>query len=211
MTSIYINSLRTVWVICTGFILLEDKLELHKKLTAIRSPFLDHLMVWFTHVGDGLFMCLAFIVFLFIRIKTAIILIVSFLVASGITQLLKHTFFSEYKRPYFYLKNDDSFRVISDFTYHTEHSFPSGHATTCFVLFTILSFHYQKQYLLQIAFIIAAIFFAYTRVYLSQHFLQDIVAGSVIGVIVSLFFWDFLNPKLTKWDKPLKILDKVTN
>jgi len=45
---------------------------------------------------------------------------------------------------------------------------------------------------------------------LSQHFLQDIVAGSVIGVIVSLFFWDFLNPKLTKWDKPLKILDKVT-
>jgi len=210
MTSIYINSLRILWVICAGFILLEDKLELHKKLTAIRSPFMDYVMAWSTHVGDGLFMLLAFIVFLFIRIKTAFILMTSFLLASGITQLLKHTVFSEYKRPYFYLKNDDSFRTITDFTYHTEHSFPSGHATACFVLFTILAFHYQKKYLLQMVFIIGALFFSYTRVYLSQHFLQDLVAGSIIGVLVSQFVWDFLNSKLSKWDRPIKRFDQVS-
>jgi membrane-associated phospholipid phosphatase len=168
---------------------------------------MDYVMAWSTHVGDGLFMLLAFIVFLFIRIKTAFILMTSFLLASGITQLLKHTVFSEYKRPYFYLKNDDSFRTITDFTYHTEHSFPSGHATACFVLFTILAFHYQKKYLLQMVFILGAIFFSYTRVYLSQHFLQDIVAGSIIGVLVSQFIWDFLNPKLSKWDKPIRRFD----
>lgn len=210
MNTIYINSLRIIWVICAGFILLEDKIELHRRLIAIRGPFMDYFMAWSTHVGDGLFMLLAFIVFLFIRIKTALILMISFLLASGITQLLKHTVFSEYKRPYFYLKTDDSFRTITDFTYHTEHSFPSGHATTCFVLFTILAFHYQKKYLLQMAFILGALFFSYTRVYLSQHFLQDIVAGSIIGVLVSQFIWDFLNPKLSKWDKPIRRFNQVS-
>lgn len=208
MNTFYINSLRIIWVICAGLILLEDKIELHKKLIAIRSPFMDYFMSLSTHIGDGLFMLFAFIAFLFIRIKTAFILMVSFLLASGITQLLKHTIFSEYKRPYFYIKNDDSFRVIRDFTYHTEHSFPSGHATTCFVLFTILAFHYQKKYFLQIVFLMGVLFFSYTRVYLSQHFLQDIVAGSIIGVLVSQFVWDFLNPKLSNWDKPIKRLKK---
>ena len=165
-------------------------------------------MAWATYVGDGIFLLFTFILLLFIRIKTAIILLLSFLISSGITQILKHTFFSDYKRPYFYLKNDEAFRLIADFNYHTEHSFPSGHATSCFVLFTVLSFHYQKKYLIQLLFALSALFFAYTRVYLSQHFLQDIVAGSIIGVMVSQFIWMKLNPRLIKWDKPLFISNK---
>ena len=203
MTSIYFNSIRFLWVISAAFIVLQDKIILHKKLINVSHPSIDNIAVWSTHVGDGLFLLFMVIVFLFIRIKTSIILLISFLISSGITQLLKHSLFSDFKRPYYYLQDNDSFRIISDFTYHTEHSFPSGHATTCFAFFTIMALHYQKKYLLQIVFVMAAVFFAYTRVYLSQHFLQDIVAGSIIGVIVSQFIWQRLNPKLTKWEKPL--------
>ena len=164
MTHLYFNAIRLIWVISAAFILLEDKITLHKKIIQLGHPGIDRLMIWSTYVGDGLFLVFIFIVFLFIRIKTAVILLLSFLVSSAITQLLKHTLFFEYKRPYFYLENDRAFRQISDFTYHTEHSFPSGHATTCFVLFTILALHFEKKYLLQILFLVGALFFAFTRV-----------------------------------------------
>ena len=208
MTHLYFNALRFIWVISAAFILLEDKITMHKKIIQLGQPGIDRVMIWSTYVGDGLFLVFIFIVFLFIRIKTAVILLLSFLVSSAITQLLKHTLFLEYKRPYFYLENDQTFRHISDFTYHTAHSFPSGHATTCFVLFTVLALHFEKKHLLQILFLIAALFFAFTRVYLSQHFLQDIIAGSIIGVLITQLFWTWLNPKFLKLDRPIKIISK---
>ena len=210
MSSIYLNSVRFLWVIGATFIVLQDKIEFHKKLSSWGHQSFDPIAVWATHLGDGLFIVFMTLVFLFVRIKTALILLLSFLISSGITQLLKRTLFSDFKRPYYYFKNDDSFRIIADFTYHTEHSFPSGHATSCFVLFTIMAFHYQKKYILQLLFILTAVFISYTRVYLSQHFLQDIIAGSIIGVLVSQFLWQLLNPKFPKLDHPVRISRKRT-
>lgn len=211
MMPYYFNVIRFIWVISTVFIFLEDKITMHKKLIHLGNPGIDRLMVWATYVGDGLFLVFVSIIFLFIRIKTAIILLLSFLISAGITQLLKHTLFLEYKRPYFYLENDSAFRHISEFTYHTEYSFPSGHATTCFVLFTVLALHFKKNCLFQILFILAALFFSYTRVYLSQHFLQDIIAGSIIGVLITQMIWKWLNPLLSKLDRPLKIVKTNSN
>jgi membrane-associated phospholipid phosphatase len=143
------------------------------------------------------------IIFLFIRLKTALILFLSFLLSSGIVQLLKHTLFADMKRPYFYFENDSSFRVMEDFTYFTENSFPSGHATSCFVFFTIMAFHFHRSYLLQLVFVSAAVLVAFTRVYLSQHFMQDIIAGSIIGVIISQILWTHINPLFSQLDRPL--------
>jgi membrane-associated phospholipid phosphatase len=36
---------------------------------------------------------------------------------------------------------------------------------------------------------IAALLVGYSRVYLSQHFLTDITAGSVFGILMILIFW----------------------
>ena len=99
MTHLYFNAIRFIWVISAAFILLEDKITMHKKIIQLGQPGMDRVMIWSTYVGDGLFLVFIFIVFLFIRIKTAVILLLSFLVSSAITQLLKHTLFLEYKRP----------------------------------------------------------------------------------------------------------------
>jgi membrane-associated phospholipid phosphatase len=190
-------------VIGAALVLLQDKLVLHLKINAQGHPFIDAMASWLTHIGDGLFLLFMAVIFLFIRLKTALILFLSFLLSSGIVQLLKHTIFADMKRPYFYFENDSSFRVMEDFTYFTENSFPSGHATSCFVLFTIMAFHFQRNYLLQLVFVSAAVLIAFTRVYLSQHFMQDIIAGSIIGVIISQILWTYINPLFSQLDRPL--------
>jgi len=203
VTHVYINTIRFLWVIGAALVLLQDKLVLHLKINAQGHPFIDAMASWLTHIGDGLFLLFMAVIFLFIRLKTALILFLSFIVSAGIVQLLKHTLFADMKRPYFYFENDSSFRVMEDFTYFTENSFPSGHATSCFVLFTIMAFHFQRNYLLQLVFVSAAVLIAFTRVYLSQHFMQDIIAGSIIGVIISQILWTYINPLFSQLDRPL--------
>lgn len=203
MTTVYINTIRFLWVIGAALVLLQDKLVLHLKINAQGHPFIDAIASWLTHIGDGLFLLFIAVIFLFIRLKTALILFLSFIVSAGIVQLLKHTLFADMKRPYFYFENDSSFRIMEDFTYFTENSFPSGHATSCFVLFTVMAFHFNRSYLLQFVFVSAAVFVAFTRVYLSMHFMQDIIAGSIIGVLISQILWVYINPRFNQLDRPL--------
>ncbi len=63
------------------------------------------------------------------------------------------------------------------------HSMPSGHATTAFLLATVLVKLYRRQ-----AFILYAIatYFLITRVVLTYHYVSDVVLGAYLGVIVAL-------------------------
>ena len=90
---IYLNIVRFIWFLGALFILFQDKLDFQKKINLIGNPGLDVVMRNLTHAGDGLFAVLVFIALLFIRIKTALIALISFGLTAGIVQLLKHTFF----------------------------------------------------------------------------------------------------------------------
>ena len=67
-------------------------------------------------------------------------------------------------------------------------SFPSGHATTAFTLFTCLALIVPNK-LLKILFFAIAALAAYSRIYISQHWLVDIFAGSIIGVTIATGFY----------------------
>jgi membrane-associated phospholipid phosphatase len=68
----------------------------------------------------------------------------------------------------------------------TQNSFPSGHATTCFAIFTTFAF-ISRDNKLRALLAVLAILFALTRVYLSQHFLEDVLVGSLIGTLTAVF------------------------
>lgn len=158
-----------------------------------------------THAGDGLFACLIVLAFLFIRIKTGLLLLLSFISTAVVVQLLKHTLFDSMKRPIVFFQNDPSFRTIEAFTYHTSNSFPSGHSASIFALCTVIAYQYRQNLLIQICLVIIAATVAFTRVYLSQHFLQDIVAGSLIGTLISHVICVFYGSKFLALDRPLRI------
>ena len=60
-------------------------------------------------------------------------------------------------------------------------SFPSGHTTAAFAFFCALSILARKHPLLQSLFFLLAAGVAYSRMYLSQHFLADVLAGSLLA------------------------------
>ena len=202
---IYLNIVRFIWFLGALFILFQDKLDFQKKINLIGNPGLDVVMRNLTHAGDGLFAVLVFIALLFIRIKTALIALISFGLTAGIVQLLKHTFFDTMKRPYYFLQSDANFRIIENFTYHTSNSFPSGHAASIFAICTVIAYRYKSKPSIQLILVTLAVLVALTRVYLCQHFLQDIIAGSLIGTLISYYTSVFLESKLNRFDKPLRI------
>lgn len=69
--------------------------------------------------------------------------------------------------------------------HHIEHvvsraSFPSGHSGNAFVTATILSVHLGRT----LIFFSLAATVAFSRVYLEDHYLSDVVVGSGIGLII---------------------------
>jgi membrane-associated phospholipid phosphatase len=95
-------------------------------------------------------------------------------------------------RPYFYIEQGlINVPLVNDVQMHKQHSFPSGHSTTIFALATILSLHF-KSYRTGIILFFISIFTAYSRVYLSQHFIQDVLAGSMFGVVFSSIIYIYL-------------------
>jgi undecaprenyl-diphosphatase len=63
-------------------------------------------------------------------------------------------------------------------------SFPSGHATTSFCLATVIAMRYPKM---RYPIFIAATLVALSRPYIGVHYPSDILAGSVLGILVGYF------------------------
>ncbi len=198
---VYYNlGLRTIWLFAFAIIFLNNKIELHSTFNKFHTTILDNLAPILTNVGDGFFLILIAVVFLFIELRISILFFISFLITSGLVQFLKHFVFDGMMRPMYFFQNDSSFHTIEGFSYHFYNSFPSGHATSCFVLFTILAYYFTSKISLQILFLVCAITFALTRVYLSQHFLNDVLAGSIIGTLSTHYLWIFLYPRLERFN-----------
>ena len=70
-------------------------------------------------------------------------------------------------------------------------SFPSGHSTSVFALATILAL-LEKNKKTNVAYLLGAVAVGYSRIYLGQHFLNDVLMGASIGMITAvLVYWIF--------------------
>lgn len=140
------------------------------------------------------------------------------LTGGAVLQILKH-FFS-FDRPISAFENYPNMvlPLVQGVDMHHSNSFPSGHASTFFVFFTccalILAYHYKKEdnhnrwtwfliNLAMVAMVILAALGAYSRVYLSQHFLLDICVGSFIGFLTPCLFFFFARNMILKLSNKL--------
>lgn len=170
-------------LLLTGIFLLltKGKEESFLILNAHHSAWLDHFFILYTNLGDGLFAVSLSVLFFFVfkKRKLALTILFAFALTGIITQIIKplvesprpETFFSPRWLPFF----------IRDVIHTGNSSFPSGHTATAFAVAGVLALYYKNGWL-QILFLLLAVAVGFSRIYLSQHFLTDVLAGSFIGV-----------------------------
>ena len=172
------------------------------------SHFLDQFFIPATYLGDGFFVIALGLILFFFKKKFLSLMVLSSYALSGIiAQVLKY-FISE-ARPALYLENTHYPNFIDGVTLHNFHSFPSGHSASAFALAAVLSFSVEnKSY--SILFLMIAALVGYSRLYLGQHFIDDVLAGSVAGVISAIVCWIYFEKifkKISEKNKNLKVED----
>jgi len=166
--------------------LVFTQLELSLAINQFHRPALDVLCFLGTHLGDGVFSVVVGLIFLFLNRKIGILISISYLSSALVAQVLKRLIFADIHRPLWHLEK------LTNVIYYVpggaekvfHNSFPSGHTTSAFALFSMLALLSKQPALKVLCFFLAA-FVAFTRIYLLQHFLIDTMAGALLGTIVS--------------------------
>jgi membrane-associated phospholipid phosphatase len=149
------------------------------------SPMTDVFFKYVTHLGDGAIFALVILILLFVKIRWAFYELFAALMTLIFVFITKQLIFKGAPRPTSFFDNSETLHLVEGVKMHTMNSFPSGHTITAFAIFIILAMIVKKQYL-KVLFTLTAILAGFSRVYLSQHFLEDIFLGALIGVAIAL-------------------------
>lgn len=164
------------------FLLVYGKENSFLVINKYNSPQFDYVFEYWTYLGEGIIWIPLFVyVFLFKR-DYFIAVLTALIICTILTQFLKRVVFPNDFRPIVLLT--DKVRVIPGYFMNREHSFPSGHTSTAFTLALLCAFIIRGNFWMYF-FPLVAFFVGYSRVYLAQHFVTDVLAGMFVGMVSS--------------------------
>ena len=187
-------------LIAAILLIIYSKTELHILSNEANSPFFDSFFKYATFLGDGTAIAVLFIILLFVKYRNALAFLAGSLTTSLFVNIIKKVILHDMYRPskYFELYETYQLHFVEGVKLLSLQSFPSGHTATSFNLFLTLAL-LTKNNGLKLFLFFMALLVAYSRVYLSQHFLIDITAGSVVGILFTLLFWVWFDTFNKNW------------
>lgn len=178
-----------IWIIFSSLLLFfVGNHELFILINKKYSSTIDSAMSLITLMGDASFIIpLLLTVFLFKQYRNMRYLgaaltanIGAFLLAQGLKSLFN------FPRPLNYFQEAAWIHILPEWDHLYHRSFPSGHTTGAFALFSFLAFLLPKRYQAYGLFLFSlAVLVGYSRVYLTAHFFTDVFVGSIIGTFFS--------------------------
>lgn len=202
-----------LFVIITLFLILFSRVDGFIFLNSFHTPTLNQVFNSITFIGDGLFsIIVSFFILIFAKkhSKLALIVMVAYLSSGIVAQIFKAIIYAP--RPSLYFKLHEYKYYIDTFATSRAgaNSFPSGHSASVFALVTVFSVYCKRKYI-SFCLIIIGILAGYSRIYLAHHFLIDVLAGMILGLLfgtLSLIWLDkfdstMINAFLSKYN-PLK-------
>jgi membrane-associated phospholipid phosphatase len=168
-------------------------------LNFFHTHYLDNFFTFYTYMGDGILALLVFVALIIFRqYLNATHILLAFITSGIAAQIIKNL--SHAPRPREFFKPGAYGNFIEGVTHTGWASFPSGHSTTAFALATILALHTRNK-VWGLLYLFLAIAEGYSRVYLGQHFLEDVVAGSLIGVFFAIGTFYFVRQiRIFRWN-----------
>jgi membrane-associated phospholipid phosphatase len=143
----------------------------------------DYFFNYMTLFGEWVLWVPIFLYAIFLKRDFFLPVLAALIICTLLTHLGKRVIFEGEPRPLRVL--EDAARAVPLLKHNNYiNSFPSGHTSTAFTTALLLSFIIRKKFAV-FFFPVIAFLVGYSRVYLAQHFVTDVVAGSTIGIISS--------------------------
>ena len=145
-----------------------------------------------TKLGEVYAFLIAGVALLFWRFRFALLIAITGLIILPTTYIFKEHFSADRPITFFQEKGmRQSVVTVPGVDLNTgQTSFPSGHTTAAFGLYSILALIAGSRRLRWgIVFAGLAILVAVSRVFLVQHFLADIMAGATLGLLIGSLVW----------------------
>lgn len=182
-------------------------------LNSHHTAFQDVFFKYYSMLAEWPLYLLA-LVPLLLRLKRIVIFFFICEISSAIiVQILKHIIKADRPARVFEHCQGVVLPVVQGVHLHHSNSFPSGHSATFFVFFTccalLLASYFQgserpssRSWLVSsgvmLLLLSLAALGAYSRIYISQHFLSDVCMGSIIGFSVPCLLYYFYGNRLLK-------------
>ena len=160
-----------------------------------RTAFGDFFFTYFTKMGEEImYLVVTLSLLYFIKPRNYLYLVYIGGIAATVALLsysLKAYF--RHARPGLYFDRNgllDEIVKVSDVALHGGlSSFPSGHTMSGFALYAFVAFVIPKKKWMGVFLFFVALFVGISRMYLVQHFLQDVFLGGILGVGVGMLWW----------------------
>ena len=201
-------------MVVLGLQYVYPKPELHLLLNSYHTSLQDTFFKYYSMFAEWPLYILALLPILWKKIQMTIFFALCELSGGAVLQILKHLISTDRPVSVFEHYPNLMLPLVDGVSMHHSNSFPSGHASTFFVFCTccalILAYHYslksKKEYhrnfflitLSMLTLFVLATLGAYSRIYLSQHFLSDVCMGSIIGFVTPFLVFYFGRDKILK-------------
>lgn len=178
------------WIGGSALLFLSDKEEIYRYINIRHSRFLDGLMPLVSDMGTApLIIGACLLLIAFRRQFRSWGFVLMALLCNGIPFLVCRAikYAINAPRPLGYFNKAEWMHLVKGQPEQYYYSFPSGHTAGAFAFYCFLSLLLpdSKRYM-SILFFFIAMAVAYSRIYLSQHFYDDVYAGSMVGALTCL-------------------------
>jgi len=197
-----------IFLLAGGIVLfLWSKTDIALYINRYHNPAADFFFSNWTNLGLGITIIPVALILAYIRCRYMLISVIAFLVTFIINDSLKSYFHTPRPLTVFDQLHQTLY-LVPNVEMYRSNSFPSGHTATGFCMFCLFAL-YTKNNLMKVIFFIIALLIAYSRMYLSEHFLQDVYGASIIGVGCALLIYSWgmnaniFNRFAERLDKPL--------
>ncbi len=181
-----------LWFLLGGVILLFfiEKGDVILYFNENRTDFWTTFFYYFTKIGEEWsYILLALLFAYFINYRAAFSLALAGLMTGVVSFLLK-TFFAHPRPKTFFHQEGLLDHIILPEGYSLYQgltAFPSGHTMSAFALFGLVALSLSGRNFLGLCLFAIALLIGFSRIYLFQHFFEDVFLGAILGTLIAVF------------------------
>ena len=175
-------------------LLLVTRSDVYFYINRLHTPAGDMLFPYITELGSTSAAVLISLLLLMIGKRMGAVMATAYIFTATISFTLKALVGFPRPHRYFSERLHDIYFVPGVVVLDNFRSFPSGHSVCAFTAATVLSYYAKNKYW-SFLYLTLAMLVAYSRMYMSQHFLEDVTAGSLLGVFFSMVWLSFFGRK----------------